>query len=457
VLISVLRAAATDVPDRPFLVSASRSLSYAEALADAETYARGLRSRGLSRFGAVLSDPVELVLLLCAASAAGAEPCCYSRDANTDAIADNAAAFDHDVVVTDRQLDLDTVSVVDLADLAVGGADGQADAGQLPSATDEATVLILTTGTTGRPKGARHVWARLLPRPDRTGPPDARWLLAYNLNQFAGIQVFLQVLASHATLVVPESNQPRAAVAAMQEFGVTHASGTPTFWRFVGSLLTRPDAVALQQITLGGEAVPAALLDTLYEKFPGVRISQIYASTELGSTVSVRDGKHGLPLSVLDRGDDADVQFRIVDGELQGRSRVGMLGYHGQDTESGGWRPTGDLVEVQGDRIVFVGRTSEVINVGGVKVHPLPVEEAVAAVDGVELAHVYGRANPVAGQIVVADVVARPGVDHEALEDAIRTACAGLPRAAQPRRIRFVDDLAVRENKIVRRAEPVEQ
>jgi acyl-CoA synthetase (AMP-forming)/AMP-acid ligase II len=458
VLIEVLRTAAADAPDRPFLVSARRTVTYAEALAAAETCAGGLRSRGLTRFGVVVADPVELVLLLCAASAVGAEPCSYPRDADAATIADNAASFEHAAVVTDRELVLDAVRVVALAGLAAGGgAAGPAAAGApVPPDVGEATVLILTTGTTGRPKGARHVWARLLPRPDRTGPPDARWLLAYNLNQFAGVQVFLQVLASHATLVVPESNQPRAAAAAMKEFGVTHASGTPTFWRFVSSLLDRPGDLALQQITLGGEAVPAALLDTLYENFPGVRLSQVYASTELGSTVSVRDGKHGLPLSVLDRGDEADVQFRIVDGELQGRSRVGMVGYHGQEAESGGWRPTGDLVEVQGDRIVFVGRTSEVINVGGVKVHPLPVEEAVSAVDGVELAHVYGRANPVAGQIVVADVVARAGVDHEALEDAIRSACAGLPRAAQPRRIRFVDDLAVRENKIVRRAEPVQ-
>jgi acyl-CoA synthetase (AMP-forming)/AMP-acid ligase II len=63
-----------------------------------------------------------------------------------------------------------------------------------------------------------------------------------------------------------------------------------------------------------------------------------------------------------------------------------------------------------------------VINVGGVKVHPLPVEELVSAVDGVELVHVFGRANPVSGQIVQADVVARAGVDTDVLEDDIRAA-----------------------------------
>jgi acyl-CoA synthetase (AMP-forming)/AMP-acid ligase II len=164
----------------------------------------------------------------------------------------------------------------------------------------------------------------------------------------------------------------------------------------------------------------------------------------------VRDGRNGLPASVLERGEDAPVQFRVVDGELHTKSRVGMLGYYGEPDVDDVWRPTGDLVEVRGDRIHFVGRTSEVINVGGVKVHPLPVEDVVSAVEGVELAHVYGRANPVSGEIVAVDVVARPGADEESLEDAIRAACAALPQAARPRRIRFVDDV-VRQQKIDRR------
>jgi acyl-coenzyme A synthetase/AMP-(fatty) acid ligase len=107
----------------------------------------------------------------------------------------------------------------------------------------------------------------------------------------------------------------------------------------------------------------------------------------------------------------------------------------------------------EGDRIRFVGRTSDRINVGGVKVHPLPVEEAVGAVAGVQVARAYGRPNPVTGQILALDVVPRPGVDTEVLEDEIRAACEALPPAGQPRLIRFVDDLAVSGGKIVRRVE----
>jgi len=305
------------------------------------------------------------------------------------------------------------------------------------------------------PKGARHDWARLAEsQRKRLGPSDARWLLAHAPNQFAGISVLTQVLASGATMVVPAAFQPREALAAMAEHGVTHVSATPTFWRFVTGLLdddTRA-ALTLRQITMTGEAAPSALVADMHRLFPDARISQIYGATEFGTGVAVRDAANGLPVSVLDRGDDADVQFRVVGGELQVRSRIGMLGYYGSDDVGDSWRPTGDLVEVRDDRIFFVGRATETINVGGVKVHPLPIEDAVGRVDGVALVHAYGRANPMTGQIVAIDVVSAPGVDTELLEDAIREACSSFPAAAQPRRIRFVDDLAIRDTKIARTA-----
>src|SRR5205823_4982217 len=110
--------------------------------------------------------------------------------------------------------------------------------------------------------------------------------------------------------------QPRQALATLRDFAVTHVSATPTFWQFLTTLLD-PETAAqlhLEQITLGGEAIPTSLLGRLRTLFPEARISQIYASSEFGSSVSVRDGQNGLPLSVLERGDDFGVQFRIVEG-----------------------------------------------------------------------------------------------------------------------------------------------
>jgi acyl-CoA synthetase (AMP-forming)/AMP-acid ligase II len=185
--------------------------------------------------------------------------------------------------------------------------------------------------------------------------------------------------------------------------------------------------------------------------FPTARISQVYAANEAGSMRSVRDGRNGLPASALGDRPDSDVALKIVDGELWVRSRIGMLGYLGEPgRDPDGWRATGDLVEVVGDRVLFRGRTSEIINVGGVKVHPLPVEELINAVPGVELARVYGRPNPLAGAIVAAEVVAKSGFDLDELDAAVRQACADLPSAARPRSIHFVETIATTGNKLSR-------
>jgi acyl-coenzyme A synthetase/AMP-(fatty) acid ligase len=385
------------------------------------------------------------VALLAAASLVGAEACEYPPTDDLDEIAALTTCFDHHVVVSSHP---------DVADaIAAGDLRGCGPAPDGPPAARPH--LILTTGTTGTPRGVRHDWNRILRPANRIArAPEQRWLLAYGLHQFAGLQILVHVVAAGATLVSPAPRRPREGLAAMRAHRVTHASATPTYWRFLLAELRADGGVVpdLQQITLGGEAIPAPLLDELAATFPGARLSQVYAASEFGSSGSQRDGRNGLSLDVLHRGDDADIAMRIVDGELWVRSRVGMLGYYGEEpVDADAWRATSDLVEVVDDRILFRGRTSEIINVGGVKVHPLPIEERVGAVEGVDMARVFGRPNQLTGAIVAVEVVAAPGVDTDALAVAIRAACADLPAAARPRSIRFVYSIAMAGNKIVRR------
>lgn len=447
-LIELLRRAAREAPERAAVISDRQATSYADLLAGSEALARGLAREGVDRFGIAVADPVTILIALAASSAIGSEACVYPADVDDLGLDELAAEFDHEVVIADPAADLVSARAETIANLSL-------DHGPDAVPSDDAPVLVLTTGTTGRPKGARHDWNRLLSAVRKVDDePGRRWLLVYNLNQFAGIQIVLHVLASRGTLVVPPSRQPRDAIEAIRDSGVTHVSATPTFWRMVAGRLNPESAreLPLEQITLGGEAAPGPLLERLVELFPDARVTHIYAGTEFGTVMSASDGLAGFPLSVLDRGEDSAARLRIVDGELHMRSRGGMLGYHAGGDSAGDWRPTGDLVEIRDDRLHFVGRKSDVINVGGAKVHPLPIEEAVAAVDGVELATAYGHPNPITGQIVAIDVVAAPGADTEALEAAIREACAELPRAGRPRRIRFVDEIEMRGDKLARPA-----
>ncbi len=451
-MFELLQRVAEQEPGRAAIVTYDGTRSYADLVADSQRVAEALIAAGITRFAVVDHEAPVVVPLLAGASLVGVEACQYAP-VEVDEVRDLLRRFDHDVLVTDRT-DLDGLGARVVGSSELLGGSGRPERSEAPP-SDDRPHLVLTTGTTGAPRGVRHDWSRLLHGSSRSRPaPGQRWLLAYGLHQFAGLQVLLHVFAAGATLVAPAPRRPREGLAAMRDLAVTHASATPTYWRFlVAEMRSDGGAVpALEQITLGGEAIPGPLLATLRTTFPGASMSQVYAASEFGSTGSMRDSRPGLSTDVLDRGDDAPVDMRIVDGELWIRSRTGMLGYYGEPpVDADGWRATGDLVDIEDGRILFRGRTSEIINVGGVKVHPLPIEERVSAVPGVDMARVLGRPNAMTGAIVALEVVPAPGVDEDELKAALRAACADLPSAARPRSIRFVEDIDTTGSKIIRR------
>ncbi|MCW2751923.1 MAG: long-chain fatty acid--CoA ligase [Aeromicrobium sp.] len=446
-MIELLRRAAEQSSGRQALVTSRGSVTFDQLLDSAERVAANLVHRGITRFAVLDDDPAHTLVVVAGSALAGAEACVYPLAATDEAVDDYRERFDHTVLVTSRP-SLIAAGAISSDDLLEDH--GAAAPSDIPVA---APLMVMTTGTTsGQPRAVRHDWDRILApsrRIDRT--PEQRWLLAYGLNQFGGLQILIHVLAAQATLVVGDSFQPRDGLAAMRRWGVTYASGTPTFWRFL-LFEIRSDGgpvPELAQITMSGEAVPAALLEQVREQFPHARLSQIYAATEFGQAVTVRDGVAGLPTSMLDT--DDDLTFRVEDGELWVRSTSAMLGYYKEEpVDPDAWRPTGDLVEIVGDRVEFRGRKTEVINVGGVKIHPLPIEDRISQVPGVALVRVFGRPNAMVGAIVAVEIVLSPGHDADEVDARVRATCADLPPAARPRSIRFVETIDMTGNKISR-------
>ena len=319
------------------------------------------------------------------------------------------------------------------------------------------TTVILTTGTTGLPKAARYTWDRL---GGRVFPGDMiqgkTWLLAYPLNHFAGVQVLLAALRYRSTLVIPKARDFRTLIDTLIKHRVNLVSGTPTFWRMLLGRITDEDAkrLSIEQLTLGGEASSTELLEKLRSRFPSAAITQVYATTEAGTCFAVKDGIPGFPASYLDR-PVGNVELKIVDGELYVRSSASMVGYIDGSppvpTEEG-WMATGDLVQRTNDRVFFRGRKSEVINVGGVKVHPLKVEETILRVPGVSAVRAYSAPNPITGQVVACDIELEEGAVEATVRDLAQHAClTALTRYEQPRQLRIVDRLERRNEKLVRR------
>jgi acyl-CoA synthetase (AMP-forming)/AMP-acid ligase II len=323
-------------------------------------------------------------------------------------------------------------------------------------------VTILTSGTTGTPKAVNHTWTTLAsPVRKEKRYAGTRWLLTYPLNLYAGTQVLLHAVINRATLVIPASFDPIGICRAIRENRVTHASGTPTFWRQLVYFSPKEalQACELEQITIGGEVVTQELLDNLRIKFPRARIVHIYASTELGRIFSVTDGREGFPAKFLEEPPEEGIAMRIVDGELMARGRNAMISYDRQKPlgeQSNGWMATGDLVEMLGDRVVFKGRRNDVINVGGRKVSPLQVEATLRGLPGIIDVRVYAKKSSLTGHLVAADVVLAPGVCEATIGAELRQAASRTLQPHEvPRIVRVVPKMTINEAlKIVRSEQP---
>jgi len=306
-----------------------------------------------------------------------------------------------------------------------------------PRDPDDGRLWLLTSGSTGRPKRIGHtldslttVAGDLVPR---------RWLCPYSPGTYAWWQVVTLALASPGQdLVVVDPSDLDGWVIAAAEHGVTAASGTPTFWR--QSLMAHRDKLAevpLEQITLGGEPVDQAVLDQLRGVFPDARISWIYASSELGASIVVHDGRAGFPVEWLDREAPDRPRLAVRDGEL-----VIASPHHGAGLE--GAVPTGDAVVIEDGRVVITGRlNSDEINVGGSKVSAGVVRSVLQSHPDIAWASVRGRKSALVGSLVVAEVVLEPGLEESReLLAAVTAYCSErLPEYGVPRRIKVLEEI----------------
>jgi len=275
------------------------------------------------------------------------------------------------------------------------------------------------------------------------------------------VQVMLQAIVTGGALVVAEpDNGPEETARLLVDSQVDCVSATPSYWRHLIASAPREllTAAPLKQITLGGEVVPNGLLEQLATLFPQARLTQIYATTELGRCFSVRDGKEGFPASYLDDSPEPGVDLKVVEGMLHVRSQNAMKGYESKESvahEAMQWIATGDLVEQRGDRFYFVGRKSELINVGGFKVRPLDVEKVLRQVAGVAEVRVFSQPSSLVGELVACQIVPQAGVDSRELRERISsTALENLAPAERPRSIEIVEQIQLTSSGKVSRREP---
>lgn len=477
-----LRRHALNIPRRDALVAlgadgSRRAVTYAELNDEANRAAHAFAELGVGRGDvvAVMSpNAIETIVAYYGALKLGAAYTGLNVMYGTDEVRFQvghaepkvtivAAAFVDVVEPVRRERPGDTFVVLGDTGDGTGPADGWRAWGELmadrptdePDAeVDELDVALIsyTSGTEASPKGVviPHRNYLISTAPSWTWglrvTPEDVWLYVMPFYTIAGIGCATSLTLIGATMVLPSSLEPGAALATIRDEGITVVAQTPTFFL---SLCRHesfgPEAVGRidRCLTYGGQISPYAT-EAWGTAVPGVLWGTYWGQSELTQLGSVGwyrtlddipDGDptwigkpvHHLETRVVDPlGNDAEI------GELVCRSPSVMLGYHRQPERTSeamrdGWLHTGDIVRVDAERnMFFYDRSKDVIKSGGMNVSSQEVERVLQQHDGVLRAAVVGVPDDYWSEKVVAFVIAKPGSDltPEELEEFCRARMA---------------------------------
>jgi long-chain acyl-CoA synthetase len=283
-------------------------------------------------------------------------------------------------------------------------------------------LIVFTSGSTGKPKGILHDLERVLGKfvVERAG---WRTLLLLMMDHFGGVNTLLSALAYGGTAICLRDRLPETVCSTIARTRADLLPTTPTFLNMIiaSGAWREHDLSSIRMITYGAEPMSDVTLKRVREIFPHAQLKQTYGLSELGVLRSQSPDPASLWLKV---GGDG-FETRVVDGILQIRSDSSMVGYLNalSPIDADGWMSTGDLVEQRDGLVRFLGRVSEVINVGGQKVFPTEVEEVLLLAGNVADATVHAVPHPVLGQAVAARVTLLEPEERNAMVRRLQDHC----------------------------------
>ena len=332
---------------------------------------------------------------------------------------------------------------------------------EVPRPASVGGLVLLTSGTTGTPKGApRQVSspfaaAQFLDRiPLR---PEERTFLAAPLFHGTGLSQFMLTLSLGSTSVLRRKFDPIKTLEAMEKHRVEELVVVPTMLQRILNLgddvLTKYDLSALRIIFCAGSALPSDVGNHAMALWGDV-IYNLYGSTEVAvATVATPEDWKKAPGTVGRAPVGCTVRLYDEHGKVVtapntiGRVFVGsglkFSGYTGGGTkdEIDGLLSSGDVGHFDDDGLLFIdGRDDDMIVSGGENVFPAEVEDLLIEQPAVADAAVIGVPDEDFGQRLKAFVVLRDGQSMTAdqVKDLIKT---NLARHKVPRDVEFVDDL----------------
>jgi len=343
--------------------------------------------------------------------------------------------------------------------LAAGGTDMIDE----PVTWDDPVMIMYTSGTTGRPKGATHTHGSLTFQyfqalVDTDFTRDEVMLAVAPLFHVAGLNTMtMPTFLKGGKIIVQPAFRAEQALATVAAERVTSIFAVPAM---MDALAAHPDfpgtdLSSLRNVLVGGSPLPDRMLRTWADR--GVAIQQGFGMTETAPGIFLllaedsfrKAGSAGRPHFWVEgkvvRPDGTEVAPGEI-GEVVAQGPNVMQGYWNLPDETAvaivdGWYHTGDLATVDGDGYVWIkDRLKDMFISGGENVYPAEVENALLDVPGVAEAAVIGVPHPRWGEVGHAYVVLAEGAD--VTPESIVAALAGrLARYKIPQDVVVVDRL----------------
>ena len=310
---------------------------------------------------------------------------------------------------------------------------------------NHAGLVLFSSGSTGKPKAMIHDLDTLISSFEAKKPRKLNMLLFLLFDHIGGINTLLNILATLSTAIIPRERNSDEICALIEKYKISVLPSNPTFLNLMlmSNVHKKYDLSSLKMITYGTEAMSESLLARLKATFKKVKFLQTFGTSETGilNTSSKSSSSTYIKLN--------DAEYKIVNGELWIKSKTQILGYLNADMSAfeasfeDGWLKTGDLVLRDAEYLKIVGRSKELINIGGKKALPSEIESVIMELENIADCVVYGEQNAITGQSVVCDVVLKNTMAKDELKKLIRSTCASkLERYKIPSKINVVEKIA---------------
>ena len=472
-LADIIERHARALPDRCALHFEGEDVSYSQLWQRIERTTDVLRVHGVKLGDRVaymgLNDPALLVLLFALARlGAILLPLNYRlAPAELRAILDHAGAGllvtdEHHATVAAALTSAGGLKSIPLASLSVNAPVVADQAVPQSVVLDQLpALLVYTSGTTGKPKGALHtqaglVWNCVISAHAHDLNPSDHVLTVLPMFHVGGLCIqTLPALHAGAMVTLHRRFEAGAWLRDVQQRRPTISLMVPATLRAVLEHVDfeKTDLSSLKLLNAGSSLVPVSMIAALHAR--GVPVCQVYGATETGP-VSIylrREDAKRFPGSAGEAGLHVDVRLVDERGDEVAPNEVGEICIRAPNVMSGywadadnpafqnGWFHSGDLASRDENGFYWVvGRSKDMIISGGENIYPAELESVLAECPHILEAAVVGRDDARWGEVAVAVVVKKPGASLSA-EDVLKLFDGRLARFKHPRQVFFQNAL----------------